>query len=440
MKKTISIRIGKGSISHNNRKFVTKNVDEKRVKDNVVLCRDDLKDVYDDLFGAALAEYNAKQKRKDRRIENYLDHIASGKQEKPFYELVFQIGNKDDTPCSTPNAEIATDILREYYNDFLKRNPLIRVFNAVIHLDEATPHLHVDFVPFATGQSRGLSTRNSLNKALKQQGFSAKTNLETPAKMWTDSQKQQLAEVMLGRGIEWEQLGTHNEHLSVLDFKKQERAKEVAHLENEITNKNLILEWRKEDIEQTSQELDKLGSECMEKRTEVEQLDGEISKKENIKARTEATLAEKQDIFSKSVEKVVKINTIDHIETGKTVFGGKVTVSPDDYNRLTDLAKKQIADESQENSLRTRITTLETQNQALTTEKEQLTEQNTQLRKENGELQSVYGRIAVAKLRSELDNLQRKLDNVMEFIESLGLKEKLERFLQPVVTHIRKGR
>lgn len=79
----------KGSISHNNRKFVARNVDEKRVKDNIVLCREYLKDVYDDLFGAAMAEYNAKQKRKDRRIENYLDHIINGKQEKPFYELVF---------------------------------------------------------------------------------------------------------------------------------------------------------------------------------------------------------------------------------------------------------------------------------------------------------------------------------------------------------------
>lgn len=181
MRKTISIRIGKGSISHNNRKFVAKNVDEKRVKDNVVLCNIDIKKTYDDLFGAALAEYNAKQKRKDLRIENYLDHIESGKQEKPFYELIFQIRNKDDTPCGTPTAEIATEILREYYSEFLERNPHIRVFNAVIHLDEATPHLHVDFVPFATGQSRGLSTRNSLSKALEQQGFSAKTNLETPA-------------------------------------------------------------------------------------------------------------------------------------------------------------------------------------------------------------------------------------------------------------------
>lgn len=429
MKKTISIRIGKGSISHNNRKFVAKNVDEKRVKDNVILCREELKDVYDDLFGEALVEYNAKQKRKDRRIENYLDHITNGKQEKPFYELVFQIGNKDDTSCGTPDAEIVANILREYYDDFLKRNPHIRVFNAVIHLDEATPHLHVDFVPFATGQSRGLLTRNSLNKALEQQGFSAKTNLETPAKMWTDSEKQQLAEIMLKRGIEWEQLGTHNEHLSVLDFKKQERAKEVKHLDSEIGSKELILKWRKEAIEQTEQDLDKLGTECMEKRVEVEQLDSEITEKENIKARTEATLAEKQDILDKSLEKVVKINLIDHIETGKTVFGGKVTVAPGDYDRLTDLAKKQIAAENREGELTAEIANLKKKNEELSSENSTLRERVHNMWVERSSFSAV---------QKELDALKQKYNKVIEFIESLGMREKLEKFLKPVTMH-RKG-
>lgn len=429
MKKTISIRIGKGSISHNNRKFVAKNVDEKRVKDNVILCCENLKDTYDDLFGTALSEYNAKQKRKDRRIENYLDHIKGGKQEKPFYELVFQIGNKDDTSCGTPDAEIATNILREYYDDFLKRNPHIRVFNAVIHLDEATPHLHVDFVPFATGQSRGLSTRNSLNKALEQQGFSAKTNLETPAKLWTNSEKQQLAEIMLKRGIEWEQLGTHNEHLSVPDFKKQERSKEIKHLENEISNKDLILEWRKEAIERTEQDLDKLGSECMEKRAEVEQLDSEISEKENKKALTDAALAEKQAILNESAHKVFKLDFIDRMETGKTVFSGKVTVSPEDYGKLTDLAKKQIAAENREGELTAEITKLKKENEELSSENRSLRERVHKAWVE---------RCSFSDLQKELDVLKQRYSKVIEFIENLGLKEKLERFLHPV-THIRKG-
>ena len=426
MKKTISIRIGKGSISHNNRKFVAKNVDANRVKDNVVLCNVDIKKTYDELFGAALSEYNAKQKRKDRRIENYLDHIESGKQEKPFYELIFQIGNKDDTPCGSKDAAMAV----EYYEDFFKRNPHIRVFNAVIHLDEATPHLHVDFVPFATEQSRGLSTRNSLSKALEQQGFSAKTNLETPAKQWTDFEKHQLAEIMLKRGIEWEQLGTHNEHLSVLDFKKQERAKEVELLENEISNKDLILEWRKETIERTEQDLDKLGSECMEKRAEVEQLDGEISEKENIKARMEAVLAEKQAILNESAHKVFKIDYIDNIETGKTVFGGKVTVSPDDYDRLTDLAKKQIAAENKEYKLTAENAELKKEYDALLGENETLREKVRAARS----LQNSF-----SALQRELDIWKQRYKKVIEFIDNLGLKDKLEQFLHPI-THVKRGR
>ena len=430
MKKTISIRIGKGSISHNNRKFVAKNVDEKRVKDNVVLCNIDLKKTYDDLFGAALAEYNSKQKRKDRRIENYLDHIEKGKQEKPFYELIFQIGNKDDTPCGTRDAEVATEIFRGYYAEFLERNPHIKVFNAVIHLDEATPHLHVDFVPFATGQSRGLSTRNSLSKALEQQGFSAKTNLETPAKQWTDFEKQQLSEVMKKRGIEWEQLGTHNEHLSVLDFKKQEREKEVKHLDSEIGNKELILEWRQQAVTEAEAIIDKIDAEYQEKSSAIEQLNSEISEKENSKAKVEAVLSEKQAILGECIHKIVKINSIDHIETGKTIFGGKVTVAEDDFEKLTDLAKKQIADEGKEHKL-------SKENAELKKENEKLSSENNALRENVRAAQSL--RNSFSALQMELESWKQRYRKVIEFIENLGLKDKLEKFLHPV-TQIKRGR
>lgn len=430
MKKTISIRIGKGSISHNNRKFVAKNVDEKRVKNNVILCCENLKDVYDDLFGASLAEYNTKQKRKDRRIENYLDHIENGKQEKPFYELIFQIGNKDDTPCGTRDAEIATEILREYYEDFLKHNPNIRVFNAVIHLDEATPHLHVDFVPFATEQSRGLSTRNSLSKALEQQGFSAKTNLETPAKQWTDYEKQLLAEVMRKHGIEWEQLGTHNEHLSVLDFKKQEREKEVKHLESEVKSTELVLGYRKELLNGIEQVIDKLDAECQEKNSEVERLDSEISEKEDSKAKVEAVLSKKQAILGECIHKVVKINSIDHIETGKTIFGGKVTVAEDDYEKLTDLAKKQIADEGKENRL-------SEENAELKKENKKLSFENSTLRENVRAAQSL--RNSISALQKDLEGWKQRYRKVIEFIENLGLKDKPEKFLHPI-TQVRRGR
>ncbi len=415
MKKTISIRIGKGSISHNNRKFVAKNVDEKRVKDNVILCCESLKDTYENLFGEALAEYNAKQKRKDRRIENYLEHIENGKQEKPFYELVFQVGNKDDTPCGTSDAEVAAEILQEYYAEFLERNPHIRVFNAVIHLDEATPHLHVDFVPFATGQSRGLATRNSLNKALEQQGFSAKTNLETPAKQWTDFEKQQLANVMRKRGIEWEQLGTHNEHLSVLDFKKQERAKEIAVLSEKAEYAGKLLKHREEMRSQVEEIIDRLDEQFQAKNAQVRQLDEEL-------AETSAALVDNQNLLKENAEKVAQIRAIDSIETGKTVFGGKLTVAKEDYAKLAELAKKQIAAENRERELTAEVARLKKENEAAA-------ERYATLERNARQIYPLKEKLRVAE--NELGSLRAKFQRVMEFVEKLELTQKLKEFLNP---------
>ena len=312
----------------------------------------------------------------------------------------------------------------------LYRPPNFRVFNAVIHLDEATPHLHVDFVPFATGQSRGLSTRNSLSKALEQQGFSAKTNLETPAKQWTDFEKQQLAEVMKKRGIDWEQLGTHNEHLSVLDFQKQEREKEVKQLDGEIGSKELILEWRQQAVTEAEAIIDKIDAEYQEKSSAIEQLNSEISEKENIKAKTEATLSEKQAILGECIHKVVKINSIDHIETGKTIFGGKVTVSENDYEKLTDLAKKQIVDENKNGELTAEVAKLKKENENLTSE-------NSALRENVRAAQSL--RNSFSALQRELESWKQRYRKVIEFIENLGLKDKLEKFLHPTA-QIKKGR
>ena len=185
--------------------------------------------------------------------------------------------------------------------------------------------------------------------------------------------------------------------------------------------------------------IDKLDAEYQVKNAAVEQLDSAISEKQNALAETDTALDEKKAILYENAHKVSKINHIDNIETGKTMFGGKVTVAPENYDMLKDLAKKQIAAESREGALTAQVTRLKKENEELTAEKEQLTEQNAALRNENGMLQSVYGRMAIAKLRSELDNLQRKFDKVMEFIESLKLKERLEKFLHPV-THIKKGR
>lgn len=234
MKRTISAMRGKGSLTHNRRDFIAENVDSSRTPLNVEYRNEDIRTVYHELFDDALARYNEKQTRKDRVIDDYYEKIRTGKQEKLFEELIIQIGNKDDMNASSENGQLARQMLDEYMQSFQQRNPTLRVFSAHLHMDEATPHLHIDFIPFTTGSKRGLETRVSLKKALEALGFAGGTKSHTELNQWIEAEKQALASIMARHDIEWEQKGTHEEHLSVLDYKKQERSKEVAVLETQI--------------------------------------------------------------------------------------------------------------------------------------------------------------------------------------------------------------
>jgi hypothetical protein len=229
--------VGKGSTNHNSRKFRAENVDGERTQFNIDYCNEPIQKVYHELFDEALERYNAKQTRADRRIENYYEKIRTSKQEKPFHELILQVGNRDDMASASEDGELAKRILDEYYTGFQERNPNLRVFSAHLHMDEATPHLHIDFVPFTTGSKRGLETRVSLKQALAAQGFKGGTRGATEWNQWVQAEKEQLAAVMERHDLEWEHKGTHEEHLSVLDYKKQERAKEVEALDEQIADK-----------------------------------------------------------------------------------------------------------------------------------------------------------------------------------------------------------
>ena len=235
MERTISGMMGKGSVNHNARAFSAKNVDKERSRDNVEFCHSDIKEVYHNLFDEALERYNAKQKRSDRKIDDYYEKIRRGKQEKLFYEVIFQIGNKDDMNVQSSEGQLAKDILCEFMEQFQKRNPNLFVFSSHLHMDEQTPHIHIDFVPFIRNSKRGLDTRVSLKGALSEQGFKGGARGMTEWNEWIEAEKQELSKVMGRHGVQWKQLGTHNKHLSVLDFEKQERQKEVAELEQTIS-------------------------------------------------------------------------------------------------------------------------------------------------------------------------------------------------------------
>lgn len=292
MERTISGMMGKGSINHNTRAFSAKNVDTERSIYNVEFCHAEIEEVYHELFDEALERYNAKQKRNDRKIDNYYEKIRQGKQEKLFHEAVFQIGNKDDMNAKSEEGQLAKEILIEFMKDFQKRNPYLHVFSAHLHMDEETPHVHVDFIPVICNSKRGLDTRVSLKGALGEQGFKGGTRGATEWNQWIESEKQEIAQIMGRYGIEWKQLGTHNKHLSVLDFEKQERAKEVAELEA----KKESLEEHNAAILETNEkwlgELENLEQEIHSAQENCEEADkkAEVAKKEA--ARYEKKLAE----------------------------------------------------------------------------------------------------------------------------------------------------
>ena len=266
MKRTISAMVGKGSVNHNSRKFKAENVDGSRTHLNIDYCNENIKKVYHELFDEALKKYNDKQTRADRKIENYYEKIRNSKQEKPFHELILQVGDKENMSAESENGELARRILDEYYRGFQERNPQLKVFSAHLHMDEATPHLHIDFVPFTTGSKRGLDTRVSLKQALAAQGFKGGTRGDTEWNQWVSAEKSALAFVMERHGIEWEHKGIHEKHLSVLDYKKQEREKEIAVLDNQLAEKKdefRVMAERIENFDNGEKALQKLDENIM---------------------------------------------------------------------------------------------------------------------------------------------------------------------------------
>ena len=296
MERTISFMNGKGSIGHSTRSFIADNVDASRTKNNITLIHEDIKQVYHKLFDKALDEYNAKQKRKDRQIKSYYEKISRSKQEKLFYEVSVQIGNKDDTGVGSSAAEVATWVLKDYVKMFHLRNPQLYVIGAYIHLDEETPHLHLNFVPWVSGCKRGLETKTSLKAALATRGFASEGKGNTEWKQWAEAEKDDIALIMRRYGIDWKKKNTHNPHLSVLDYKKQERAKEVAVLEEELEGAQVVLELKEERIESLEKEIEN-------KRVSIRKEQSEAQKMlDDTKAETQKLQSEETDLRLKNSE------------------------------------------------------------------------------------------------------------------------------------------
>ncbi len=306
--KTISMCQGKGSLSHNNRGFSAKNIDSSRTADNIVFIRQDLGETYNQLFGAAVERYNARQKRNDRKIPDYFQHlfnrppsasvITGANKQKSFYEDLVQIGTKDDTGVGSPDAETAIKCLCEYMEGFQERNPNFHVFNAVMHLDEATPHLHIDYIPIGHF-SNGLDTRNAMAKALEEMGHGKGANA---INRWRLSEWEVLHQICTAHGIE---------------ISEPKKSRGYSYTVREYGE-------HKDKIRELEAEKERLTAERDEARAEVDKLS----------------------------RKKVKIAEIESIEAKESMFGKKVTLSKEDYDKLSDTAKKYVAMEKSNKKLK----------------------------------------------------------------------------------------
>ena len=264
---SISLRVGSGNLDHNKRGFVAQNVDSERIKNNIVYKNESLIQAYNKLFSKAIDEHDRKQKQPCRRYgsaENYLLKIAKGKQEKVFQEVIVQFGNKDDMGVGTKDGEIAKKMLDEYMRNFQKRNPNLYVFSAVMHCDEASYHLHIDYIPFATKQQRGLSTRVTHTGAFIEQGLVGKNYKDNVVMKWAMDEKKVMAEIAEKYGIEIENKGIHRKYFSVEEYK--EYAEAIKNLKSQLK----VLESKPAD-KFTAQEIEFLQAELSHR---IQELNG----------------------------------------------------------------------------------------------------------------------------------------------------------------------
>ena len=400
MERTISAMIGKGSVNHNTRAFTAKNVDKNRSADNVEFCQEDIKQVYHKLFDEARERYNAKQKRKDRVIDNYYEKIRRGKQEKLFHEVIFQIGNKDDMNAKSEEGLLAKKILTEFMDEFQARNPNLYVFSSHLHMDEETPHLHIDFVPYITGSKRGLDTRVSLKSALAAEGVTGGTRGATEWNQWITAEKRELAMVMERYDVEWLQKGTHEKHLSVLDFEKKERAKEVAELDSQKQEKTT-------EVAKLNQAVSSMKQELMT--TTIKQVKAEEAVE---KARTEgATIQRDNETLSTSNQQLRVENTSLEIK--------KVELRTD--NRHLEQQQWQLQTDNSELEMKQSV--LQSENQRLEQEQNKLQEDNEKLEQKQATLQSDN-----QALKQMHDRLQK--DNAQLEIQQEKLKSSIDQMVQ----------
>lgn len=302
----------KAKIRHNTRAFVSANVDTSRIKDNIVIINQTVPEAYEHVFGEARRQYSDKQKRKDRKIDNYYKHLFGNVSEKrqdeiqtnnnkqhSFYEYVVQIGDKDSAGILTnpENARIVTECLQEYIENFQERNPNLYVFNAIIHLDETTPHLHLDFIPFSDDYKKGMSRQLSIAKALSAMGYDK--NSDNAIRDFNANERKILREISEQHGLEIEK----EEKSRAVTFTPQQMRDGISELYSELTETEKTLQEKTVSLQETEKSIRETEKTMQEKQSAL----SKVTAQEQKATATVNALQKREQELQKKIDEAVDL-------------------------------------------------------------------------------------------------------------------------------------
>lgn len=447
----ISMPQGKGSQMHNRRDYekygleIPNNIDPTQMHLNVTLVDKDIRKAYKEIFGDSVERYNSRQSREDRKIEDYYEKIAKSKNgENLFYEDVLQWGKKEDFENNPELREKAKEALMLYAESFEARNPNLKVIGAYIHMDEVSPHLHLDYIPVAHGYSRGLDTRNSLDRAMKEMGYipGKESKLNNATKLWKENERAFFGEICRRKGLEVEAERKARGSLSVEEYKeakermlspiRKEKEKAIETLKFLTDTSDKLLDPnRKEDVvlrkktgetkaytplPELNRRRDRLIDEIEQKRQEVSELYRELQNKESAIRQRDRTLQEKDTQlkeFDQTLSKQKKeINSLfNQLERMRSESVDAELLTDERHQEVAELDRQKKGHQEELDQLVTRITDLKIQEQSLSPKV-------ARMRSELAELKSLSGE--VEQKRQEVAELDRQVEDRQEELLSMA--------------------
>ena len=234
------------NIRHNNRELTEKefrsdahkHIQREKSKYNIQIFKRDIKDVYHELFDDALNAYNAKQKRKDRKIDDYYKHVQKSKNLDLQREFIVAVGNKADWErLSFEEKQEVGEALARYVRDFNERHDNMTIYNAIVHLDESgAPHAHFNVIPTATGYKNGLAVQPSFRKALEQESFGPSGREQF--KTFRDAEVHRLHEFVHEIGIDRKAGQTNDikdmrEYKDAMEYIENRRSSQIVKIQQE---------------------------------------------------------------------------------------------------------------------------------------------------------------------------------------------------------------